>query len=236
MKGVAYAREVALIKCTLNIHPESVGVTYRTQVFGIGYNTELVSKEVGQKLTWEDCIDPKWKGRFATDDRVPHLEILYQDNAWGREKTLDYARRLAANKPVIERSRSESVFKLTAGAYTFVCGIPWSNIRRQILWGSKNLEITFPEPVPVSAGDVIFVPRGAKSPNAGILWIMWSVSDEGQRILDKVQFTGNPLFPGSSVYKRIRGKKVAPSSWKHHLRGADFLKEILIATGFPTVR
>ena len=68
------------------------------------YNIKLVKPD--EVKSYWDLVDPKWKGKFATVDRVRHLEVLYQDNAWGREKTLDYARRLAANNLIIERSRS----------------------------------------------------------------------------------------------------------------------------------
>jgi len=218
------------------VHPTGVGVSYRTQVFGMGYNTDLVSKEDAQKLSWEDCINPKWAGKFATDDRPRHLEVLYQDNAWGREKTLDYARKLAANKPIIVMSRSEAVLKLSAGAHHIICGARWSGIRRQIAWGSKNIGFTAADPAIITAGDLIFVPRTTKNPNAGLLWILWSVSDEGQRLLDEVQWTGNPAISGTSAEKLIKGKKTVEASWEYQSRSNDILKEILTAMGFPVVR
>ena len=218
------------------IHPKNVGVAFRSQVWGIGYNTDLLPHDVGRKLTWEEFVEPKWRGKFAIDDRPRHLEVLYQKNAWGRKKTLDYARRLAANDPLQERSRSEATFKLTAGAFPTFHGSGWSHIGRQTVAGSKNLRITFPEPVTLSAGDLVFIPRGAKNPNAAILWIIWSLSAEAQKILDEVQFTGDPMSPVSSVHERIRGKKIVKASWEYQLRATDILKEILQAMGFPVVR
>lgn len=219
-----------------DIHPKNVGITFRSQVWGIGFNTDLLSRDVGRRLTWEEFVEPKWRGKFAIDDRPRHLEVLYQDNAWGREKTLDYARRLAANNPLQERSRSEATFKLTAGAFPSLHGSDWGHIRRQQVAGSTNLDITFPEPVTLSAGDLVFIPRGAKYPNAAMLWIVWSLGDEAQRIIDDVQFTGDPLSPASSVHERIRGKKVVEASWDYQLRATDILKEIIQAMGFPVVR
>ena len=90
--------------------------------------------------------------------------------------------------------------------------------------------------MPVSAGDLVFVPRGAKNPNAAILWIVWSVSDEGQKILDEVQFTGDPMLAGVSAHNRIREKNVVVGSWEYQSRAGDILKEILDAMGFPVVR
>lgn len=219
-----------------DIHPKKVGITFRSQVWGIGFNTDMVPRDVGRKLTWEEFLEPKWKGKFAIDDRPRHLEVLYQENAWGREKTLDYARRLAANNPSQERSRSEATFKLTAGAFPALHGSDWGHIRRQQVAGAKNLDIAFPEPVTLSAGDLVFIPRGAKYPNAAMLWIVWSLGDEAQQIIDDVQFTGDPLSPASSVNERIRGKKVVEAAWDYQLRATDILKEIIQAMGFPVVR
>ncbi len=219
------------------IHPQGLGVRYRVQVVGIAYNKKLVPEEVGQKLTWEEFTEPKWKGKFAIDDRPRHLEILYQENAWGKEKTLDYARRLKANDPIVERSRSGAIFKLMVGAFPVIHGAGWSHVKRQAFsGGADHLDITFPEPVIISAGDLVFVPRGAKNPNAALLWIRWSVSEEGQRILDSVQSTGAPISPQSSAYKQIQGKKVIRASWEYQLRAEDILKEILITMGYPVVR
>lgn len=218
-------------------HPKSIGVNYRTQLYGISYNTKLLPRDVGQKLNWESCTDPRWKGKFALDVRPRHLEVLYQDNAWGREKTLEYARRLAANKPVLERSRLEAETKLAAGSYPFVCGAFWSTNRRLVLnEDATHLEFMAPEPVVVSSGDIVFVPAGAKNPYAGILWLVWSLSDEAMKILDEVQFTADPMVPGSSANPLLKGKKVVRGLWEYQVRSHEILNNILEAMGFPLVR
>src|SRR4029434_6168661 len=83
-----------------HVHPDGFGVNYRSQLYGIAYNRKLVPDDVGKKLTWEDCAAPKWKKKVAMDSRPRHLEILWQPNVWGREKTLAHARQLAANQTI----------------------------------------------------------------------------------------------------------------------------------------
>ena len=219
------------------IHPGNVGVSLRTPVYGIAYNRELIPDEVAKTFTWETCTDPKWKGKTVTDNRPRHLEVFFEAGGWGREKTLDYARRWAANKPIMEPSRSTAAQKLAVGAYPIVCGMP----RRQaadlrVFAGVKTVGIVYPEPVPVGIGDIIYVPQKAANANAGTLFVVWTTTQEAQTILDDVDFSGHPSYEGNEINRDIKGKKVVYSSWESSLRSDDILAEILQAMGFPVVR
>jgi len=220
-----------------HVHPDGAGVLYRTQLFGITYNRKLIPDSVGEKLTWEDCVDPKWRKKVAMDNRPHYLELLYQPDAWGKDKTLAYARRLGANETIFERSRSAAMTKLALGEYPIICGAAYPTYKERFLYaGDRHLGFVFPEPVPVPTGEVIFVPRGAARANAGKLFIVWSLSDEGQKTLDEVEFDGSPLVPGTETAKLLKGKKVVWHDWKVQARADEILKEILEATGLPIVR
>jgi ABC-type Fe3+ transport system substrate-binding protein len=216
-------------------HPRNIGVSLRTPVYGIAYNRDSVSEDVAKKFTWETCTDPKWKGKTATDDRPQHLTELYY--AWGKEKTLDYARRWAANKPAMEPSRSTGAQKLASGAYHMICGLPRRQVKDlQVYGGVKSIGIVYPEPVPVGIGDLVFVTQKAKSPNAAILFIAWTATEEAQTILDDVDFSGHPSFEGNEINALVKGKKVAYGSWEVTDKADDVLAEILQAMGYPVVR
>jgi iron(III) transport system substrate-binding protein len=214
-------------------NPDGLGVNYRTQLYGISYNTKLVSEEEARNFTWDSCIDPRWKGKFALDMRPRHLEILYQSNGWGREKTLDYARKLSENKPVLEVSRNEAQHKLVDGAYSFICAQFWSAHQEAASEGNANLGFVVPEPAVVNSGDIVFVPSGAKNSNAGILWILWSISKEGLTLLDQVQFTGDPMVPGTSAHPLIANKTVLRGTWESQINAQKTLGEILKTMGMP---
>ncbi|MDP2646111.1 MAG: extracellular solute-binding protein [Desulfobacterales bacterium] len=217
-------------------HPENLGVSLRTPIFGIAYNRDLVPDEVARTFTWETCADPKWKGKGAGHSRPRHLNVLYRE-IWGREKTLDYAKRWMANRPAVEGSRSTLSSKVQAGAYHFLCGIPRTQIKDLQVYGdAKNLGIVFPEPVPVGTGDLIWVPEKAKHPNAGILFVVWSATKEGQNLLDEVNFSGHPAVEGNEVHELLKGKQIAFFKWEDSQYGDDDLAEILTAMGMPVVR
>ncbi|MGB7951402.1 MAG: extracellular solute-binding protein [Candidatus Binatia bacterium] len=220
-----------------HVHPDGFGVNYRSQLYGIVYNRKLISEEVGKKLTWEDCAAPQWKKKVAMDTRPRHLEILWQPDVWGREKTLAHARQLGANQTIFERDRTGAMTKLALGEYPIVCGAFFATYHEQVRSGrAQPVAFTAPEPIPVTLGDVVYIPRGAPHPNAARLWVVWSLSEEGQMLLDEVEGNGSPLFPGTQTAKLIKDKKVAWYEPQYRAKAAEILKEILAAVGLPVVR
>lgn len=219
------------------VHPKNYGISTRTTAFGIAYNRNLIPDEVARTFTWESCLDPKWKGKTAMDDRPRHLGRLYLDDAWGREKTLDYAKRWGAAKPAMEASRTTGTEKLTLGSYAMICGMARGTVKDiQVFGGSKSLGIVFPEPVPVASGEFCYVPDKAKHPNAAILYLVWASSKEAQNLLDDVDFTGHPSVEGNDVREVLKGKKVVYPTWENIENSDDHLAEILQAMGMPVVR
>ena len=220
-----------------HLHPDRFGVYYRSQLVGILYNRKLIPDAIGSKLTWEDCANPRWRKKVAMDNRPRYLEIFYQPHVWGKEKTLAHARQLGANQTIFERSRSAAVTKLTLGEYPIICGANYSHYREQIAYrGINHIGFTLAEPVPVPHGDIVFIPRGASSPETGKLWVVWSVAEEGQRVLDSVEFDGSPYIAGTEPNKILKGKKTASYDPQWESRAEDLLKEILDAVGIPVVQ
>jgi iron(III) transport system substrate-binding protein len=222
---------------TQRIGPDGLGVNYQTRIFGIAYNRKLVPEEAGKKLTWEDCADPKWKGKVAMNDSPVHLEIFWQPHIWGRAKTLEHARRLTANQAILERSLEDSMHKVSLGEYPISCGNLQRNYLQQVVFrGATNVGFTAPDPVPATHAGVVFIPRGAPHPNAAKLWVAWSLSDEGQKLLEVVDLSGSPDAPGTEASKVVKGKKIAWYEPEWQLKAAEIRKEILEAMGLPVVR
>jgi iron(III) transport system substrate-binding protein len=220
-----------------HVHEDGVGVNYRSQLYGIAYNRKLVPDSIGTKLNWDDCASPQYRGKVATDSRPRHLEIFWQPQVWGRDKTLAYARRLTQNGTLFEQDRTAAMTKLALGEYAIVCGAFYSTYHEQVRSGDNNhLAFRVAEPVPLSLGDVVFVPRGVPHPNGARLWVAWSLSEEGQRVLDEVEGSGSPLFPGTQAAKMTKGKKVAWYEPQFRAKADEILKEILEAIGLPIVR
>jgi iron(III) transport system substrate-binding protein len=220
-----------------HVHPDGFGVNYRSQLYGIAYNRKLIGDEIGTKLKWEDCAAPKWRKKVAMDTRPRHLEIFWQPDVWGREKTLAHARQLGANQTIFERDRTGAMTKLALGEYPIVCGAFYATYYEQVRSGrGENIGFTVAEPIPVNLGDVVYIPRGAPHPNAARLWVVWSLSEEGQKLLDEVEGNGSPLVSGTQTARLVKGKKVAWYEPQYRAKAEEILKEILEAIGLPIVR
>ena len=189
-----------------HVHPDGFGVNYRSQLYGIAYNRKLVTDDVGKKLTWEDCAAPKWKKKVAIDSRPRHLEILWQPHVWGREKTLAHARQLAANETIFERDRTGAMTKLALGEYAIDCGSFYSTYYEHTRSGkAEQIGFTLAEPIPVNLGDVVFIPRGAAHLNGAKLWIVWSLSEEGQKLSGRgrgKRQSADPRHPNGQTHQR----------------------------------
>ncbi|HEY2987882.1 MAG TPA: extracellular solute-binding protein [Candidatus Binatia bacterium] len=220
-----------------HVHDNDVGINYRSQLYGIAYNRKLVPDSVGAKLNWDDCASAQYRGKIAIDSRPRHLEIFWQPQVWGRERTLAHARRLADNATKFEQDRTAAITKLALGEYAIVCGSFYSTYYEAVRSG-ENSQLAFrvAEPVPMSLGDVVFVPRGVPHPNAARLWVAWSISEEGQKVLDEVEGSGSPLFPTTQAARMIKGKKVAWYEPQWRAKADEILKEVLEAVGLPVVR
>ncbi|MDP2647589.1 MAG: extracellular solute-binding protein [Desulfobacterales bacterium] len=219
------------------VYPGNVGVFQRTMVYGIAYNRKLVPDEVARTFTWETCTDPEWKGKSALYVRPRYLEQFYMEDVWGRDKTLDYAKRWIANKPSVESSRSTAASKLAAGAFHIFCGVARTNVKRLQEFGeSKTIGVVYPEPVPVGNTDLIYVPSLTRHPNAAVLFMVWTGTKEAQNILDQIDFTGHPDFAGNEMSQVLKGKKIAYAPLKGSEKADVILAEILRAMGLPVVR
>jgi ABC-type uncharacterized transport system YnjBCD substrate-binding protein len=117
------------------------------------------------------------------------------------------------------------------------CGMPRKQVKEFEVYGEVNsVGIVFPEPTPVGLGDLIYVPRQAKHPNAAIVFLAWSATQEAQNALDDIEFTGHPAFEGNEVSKILKGKKAVFGNWEYAGRAGEILAEILQALGIPVVQ
>ena len=223
----------------LGIPPKVVDSNHRTivakgtQIAVAAYNKKLMGS---QKLPtqWEDFLKPEFKDRKFVADLRP-LSVANLVPIWGLEKTLDYARKLAAQKPVWNRGSTRILTSLAAGEYPLVMGVNLgSAMDVQTKDPTKNLEYLILEPVPVRFGAADGILNSAAHPHAGLLWLEFQLSAEGQEILDRYgPADGSAFIPGSIQGKLIRGKTLSVLSWELHQNLDDWTKKIVEAYGFP---
>jgi len=201
-----------------------VGVFDYPYVFVFNYN--LLKREEAPK-TWNDFLDPKWKGKFCVDSRP--LALFALAGAWGPEKTLDYIRKLAKNEPIFVRGSTKNANLMAAGDYMINATCYLSS---GIFIKSKGgpLDWNFPDTIPTSWAD-FSVLKGAKNPNAGKLFLGW-LGSKGYKRMDDINWGRSAPFGGTRKEQYYKGKTLSYPPTKEQVPDRNkFLTDILIALG-----
>ncbi len=163
------------------------------------YNTQLVSAKDAPK-SWEDLLDPKWKGKIAVPDIMDMWVVFAQPNVWGKEKTLNYVTRLAANQPKILAWTPALTLvgagdlHITAEAFLF----------RAMANKEKGAAIELVKANPlIGKGPKSFLSVNPPHPNAALVWLDWVYSPEGEKAIDEVLNKGNPAAGSNSKQAQI---------------------------------
>ena len=226
----------------LNIPPKLVDprtrnvVMVATNINVAGYNKKLLpANQIPER--WEDFLKPEFKGRkFVLDIRPLPLAMLVP--AWGLEKTVDYARKLAAQDPVWGRGHTRMVSSVLNGDATTVVGSNLGAVKRaQDKDPTGTLGMKIIEPVPIRLHEGNSVLQTADHPYAGLLWLEFMGSPEGQKVLDEYWPLGaSVLSPGSAQEELTRGKKLSLVDWNHLTKVDNYLEKIVEALGFPKAK
>ncbi len=193
----------------LKLNPNAVvwggkGLTWYNLAHPIGYNTRLLKREEVPK-TWEDLLDPKWKGgKILVEARAKSFGYL--GLKWGEQKMADYVAKLAAQKPIFTKGGTPTLQQLAAGEAPLAIGV----YAYKVMWYArdKKAPVDFIDTTsPMGASHfVTFGIKGAKHPNAAKLFAGWLVTPEALKILEDTSFKG-PLLPGSDTFEYKRFMK-----------------------------
>jgi iron(III) transport system substrate-binding protein len=215
------------------IDPKGYFIAAGISRYAIIYNTNTVAAADVPK-TWEDCLDPKWKRKVAIYTRPRTFTGLWP--GWGETRSLDFHRKLRANDPIWTADQTGTAAKIAQGEYALSCGLPYHtylNIKRR----DKTAPIAFayPTELPLQIGEAFAIMKGAKNPNAAILFAGFLASKEGQKSY-KHFGRSNPFVEGT-----VANEQVAAAKSKLIFGGWDFAgakegaaaKKIVEAWGFP---
>ncbi len=143
-----------------------------------GWNTTQV-KPGQEPKTWEDFLDPKWKGKILVEASDWDVMQGLAKNKWGGDesKVRDYFTKLAANKPQLIDGHTEMLAALVAGQGALGWGLRGDTMQEQI--DSKQI------PGGWSKGEVMLrlqgavISKDAPHPNAAKVFVNWYVSKAG---------------------------------------------------------
>lgn len=144
---------------------ESSVTGFANQLILPAYNSKLVQPADVPK-TWEDVVDPKWKGKVGVSTSVHHLVRLSQ--GWGDEKATEYARKLGALDPKLGQL-NESYDRLVLGETQ----LNFTQTNSQLERGKqKGDPVSFAMDVRPAIGSWYYCGalKGAQNPNTALLF------------------------------------------------------------------
>jgi ABC-type Fe3+ transport system substrate-binding protein len=192
--------------------PAGMWTPSRVSYYGIAYNTRQVPENKSPK-TYEDLLDPQWKGRvawrIASATGTP-LFITNLRTAWGEEKARAYFAKLKEQRIVNFGSGSARtlVDRVIAGEYAIAVNIfAHHPLISRAKGAPVNSRLLDPTPSTTATMGVV---KGAKHPYAALLLIDYILSREGQEILHSADyFPADPTVPTSpmlaSIIPRLAG-------------------------------
>jgi iron(III) transport system substrate-binding protein len=191
----------------------------------LGYNTKLVKTEEVPR-TYEALLDPKWKGGKISMDNEGYLLLQGLISAWGRERAVDYMKKLAAQEPVLSRGNTERVTFTGAGQYPLIIAYAHTVEREKFKGGPMDWVALEPAVVEI---DPLMIGSKAPNPNAARLFLDFLLSKEGQEMLvgfqripvrKDVEPKPTRLFRG---FKRVVER---PDDYKYFSENVNLFQEI----------
>jgi iron(III) transport system substrate-binding protein len=163
-------------------------------IYTIAVNTNLVP--AGQEpKSWNDVLDPKWQGKLAMDDprgSGPGGTILS-----GVEQVLgqEWSAKLAPQKVFFATQAGPLWAGISRGEYAMFLSGQHTDVIVQKQAGAPVKQVRPAEGIGLTPIAQSLI-KGAPHPNAGKLWIDWSLSEKGQQVLGDLGY--GPVRQGIS--------------------------------------
>jgi len=152
------------------------GLLIAHNTYGLGWNPNMI-KEEDLPDTYADLLKPEWKGRF-TVNAYSLNPVDYYSFAIGKDATMQMAKDVLANEPILERgtgavTRAISVGQAPVGISSFHQAGRVENVNFKL----------FKDYIPIGALH-IYVPENAPNPNAARLFAAW-LATEGMAVVNE---------------------------------------------------
>jgi iron(III) transport system substrate-binding protein len=193
--------------------PANLSAASRLNFFGLAFNTKLVPPGSEPK-TYDDLLDPKWKGKIAW--RVEsvsgaQLFIINMLLTRGEKDGEEYLKKLATQEIVTFTGSARTlVNRVMEGEYPAAINI---FIHHPVISAGQGAPVgaRLMEPVPSIAGTLV-IPKGVKHPATAMLFMDFFLSEAGQNVMRDAEYfpvieSVKPLKSLESVTPALVGAK-----------------------------
>jgi iron(III) transport system substrate-binding protein len=185
----------------------------------MGYNTNMVKRNDAPKR-YEDLLEAKWKSNMILDiEEFPWFAVLMKH--YGREKGLEYMKRMAKQDIQMGRGRTTQAQLISAGERAVGIALNSSSVLDFKTRGAP-IDWTILDPY-YAKPNMLMMARHAPHPHAAALLIDWTLSDEGQSLLANLGYV--------VARKGVKQSTPALLEKESFLADPDFIGPILEETG-----
>jgi len=192
----------------------------------LGFNSNLMK---GQPVprSYSDLLLPRWKGRKISVDDTYATFLQGLISVWGKDKALEYLKKLADQEPVVMRGTTVRVQLAAAGEFPLV--IAYANIIQYLAEKGAPIDWVALEPAVISVNTVM---AGAKAshPNAAKLFIDFTLSKEGQEKLwdfQRIPSRSDVEPKPARLFRGYQRHVVHPEEYKGHDEVVKLYAQIL---------
>lgn len=172
------------------VDPKGFWVATRLSYFGMGYNVKLVPESDAPK-TYQDLLDPKWKGRMAwtaeAETGSATMFISFIRGWMGEQKAEEYLRELGKQEIAnIAASPREVVNKVMSGEYAIALNI---FLHHPIISAKQGAPVASQPMDPILGNaSVMVIAKNAPHPHAALLLMDFLISPEGQEVIRNADY------------------------------------------------
>jgi ABC-type Fe3+ transport system substrate-binding protein len=207
LQKVNWAGTFPWVTKDMEIVPQETLLVYAS-FHGIIYNSNSIPKDKAPK-SYQDLIDPvlsrTWAGKMAIPSYI-HWLIRVSSN-WGKEKVLDYARKL---KPLVGgRLRQGEEERIVSGEFPIMASTGGA-LEAMWKWQAKGAPLVgLPGSSPATSSYYqLAVPRNSAHPNSAKLFIAYMTTREAQGVLEKYDWRSSYLVDGTLMAKYVASNKL----------------------------
>jgi iron(III) transport system substrate-binding protein len=187
-------------------NPEGYWIGLYLVPYAIEYNTKMVAKNDVPK-SYEDLLQPRWKGQMSLE-KEEYLVTQAHAQYLGKERALDFFRKLARQDLALVKGHSQQTVLLSAGEFPLVV---YNDIARSEEYKGKGAPVNWVDAEPhitvvVAAG--MF--KSSRHPSAAKLFLNFVASDEGQK--EVLAMEKPPVLPKFGP-DYLTGVQLYPVDW-----------------------
>jgi iron(III) transport system substrate-binding protein len=194
---------------SIGVDPKAIqydngAVSFANQFVLPAYNKQQVAAKDAPK-TWEDLLNPKWKGKIGVSSATHHMARLAA-GPWGEEKATNFVKALTKQELILGRL-GEIYNRLLLGEIVVAVSLTDSEIKAD---KNKNAPVAHAEAVSplISPAYEAGVPKNAPHPKVAQLMAAYLTTPEAQKIWEKYAGQSSALIPGTAAHKYVQNKTV----------------------------